>query len=387
MSILDTIANEPVKAQTITQPRTSESNKALADFGRSLPAFRGLLKDVRGIDNGELLNVAKIGWKVHSYDVGLIGKKDPKDVRKSPRYQGLVRGDNGRELAIVSSKFQVHQNSDIMAGLKELADRGEAEICYAGSMDYGRRIAAIARMQGEFTLPDKRGGWNNHAGEARDGDDKTQLFIVLSGGHDVGTPLKVRGLAFRKWCANGAYFEVSAAATFRLTHLHKLGTAELDRLALTYEEIRRQFETYADTARRLQQIEMDKEQSRLYVAELLLPGIYSQIQKRLSGMPGARPDLVWEEMATLRGKQALEATIIENEKAAGFNRLGKYLVDAIANQQGSNGPNLWSGYNGITWYVDHIRGRNPETGLEAAMFGEGATLKENALTTAMKFVG
>ena len=368
--------------------RTADTAAAVSMFGRSLP-FRGLLRNVRGTDNGQMLATAGLAWKVHTMPVGVIGKTE---TRKADGYQALVRGDNGALLSITSDQFKAHQNSDIMNDMTTMAAAGNAEVCFAGCLDTGRKVVAIAKLEGEFELPDKtqRARRVDH-GTGVEWNDKTYLFIVISGGHEVGTPFKVRGMAFRRWCGNGAFFTVNTSSTYTRSHRMALDAERL-KIAACYESIRREFTSYAAVAARLQAIEMEKEQSRLFVAELLRPGVTLEVAERLKTLP-SQPTLtyhqVWCDVAdTLRGKQVLDQLITESSDAgnAGFARSGKQLIDAIVNQDGANGANLWSAYNGITWHVDHKRGRNDESGTDAALFGAGAVLKQQALETAVKFL-
>ena len=380
--LLDEMLAENVQ----TEPALSTA-RAVARFGRSLP-FRGLLKNVQGLDNNELLNAAGLGWKVGSLPVVVQGRTEQ---RLAKDYQAVIRYDSGAILDITSKQFKPHQNSEILSGMQQLAEAGDAEICYAGPLDGGRKVVAIARMNGEFSLPDKTKTWNGHSGNPipQDGEDTTALFTIISGGHEVGTPFKIRGLAFRQWCGNGAFFTVFANSTLTISHRLRLTMSELARIKRTYESIREEFSTYARDAARLQAVEMEKENSRLYVAELLKPGIAAELGERLKALPSDASlsrQQVWAEVAdSLRGRQTLDAIIMENEQSVGFARSGRNLLDAIVQQDGPNGRNLWSGYNGVTWYVDHQRGRNPETGMDAALFGEGARLKESALATALQF--
>ena len=50
------------------------------------------------------------------------------------------------------------------------------------------------------------------------------------------------------------------------------------------------------------------------------------------------------------------------------------------------GKTVWGAVNAVTQYVDHERGLKRETGLDAAWFGEGATLKDRAFSIAKELV-
>lgn len=357
-------------------------------FGRNLP-FRGLLKPVTPNDPLPGLN-----WNVTEQ---ALTRADGHDV---PAYKALVRDDTGQTLAVTSRDFRPHQNAQIFSTMNELAAAGDATIAYAGPLDDGRRVAAVAFLSGEFGLPDKRENsyWNDHAG-ARKPTDRTALALIISGGHEPGTPLKVRGMAFRLWCANGAFFTVDSRAGYRLTHASRLTAANRDEMKRAVEAIRNEFEAYGETAAKLQAVDVEREASRVYVAELLKPGFTRELAVRMAGeglLTGLQADVETPGLLPLTlaaANKHPEATanlldlLAEAEEGRSNQRTAGALLNAIANQEGANGANLWSAYNGITYHVDHVRGRSVATGVEASLFGTGAKLKEQALETARAFVG
>lgn len=387
-----------------------EVAKTANQFGNRL-AFRGLLKDVRGLKNGALLAKAGMDWetlalpvlrgalpieKATEIETGGEAYKTHQSLYKAgmiPKVFALTRSDTGGHLAITSDKFMTHQNPEIIKGLHELAEVGGAEILFAGCVDDGRKVVAIACLEGEFTLPDKsqqNKATNDHSGNVREGTgDKTHCFIVLSGGHEQGTPFRIRGMAWRLWCMNGVYFLAKAKTSYSRSHQGKLGKNEEEAIKATYAGIREEFAKYGEEAQKLQETEAEKDQQRLFVAELIAPGITTEIEKEL-GPKGRTYNFtrneIWKKMQENAGKKVLNEAIKAHEKEAGFALLGKQLLRSIEEQDGANGSNLWTAYNGITWHVDHMRGRTNESGVDAALFGAGARLKERALVTAQGFV-
>lgn len=337
-------------------------------YENALP-FRGLLPDVRNSTN--IQHDAGLDWTVVSRPVQVVGKYEN---RVAPGYQALVRNDpkdslteyHGTTLDIVSDRFKPHQNSEILADMTELAAAGEAEILYAGSLDEGRKVVAIAKLEGSFDLG---GSFPDH----------NALFAVISGGHKVGTPFKLKSMAFRLVCLNGSFFTKSGSATFTVSHRTGL-RGELMHVRSTFEAIKREFSRYGETADRLRQTPMDREQSRLLVAEILRPGTAAELGRRLGENP-LQAHEIWGEVAdSLRGRVTLSEMLKESE-----TRQDKVLLEAIETQAGAAGENLWNGFNGITWHVDHQRGASQETGVNGALFGQGASLKERALEVAKGF--
>ena len=50
------------------------------------------------------------------------------------------------------------------------------------------------------------------------------------------------------------------------------------------------------------------------------------------------------------------------------------------------GQSLWGMVNSVTEYVDHERGKQRDSALDAAWFGEGANLKDRAFTVARELI-
>lgn len=364
----------------MTTHRVADAESAVGMFNGELSPMRGKLPNVMGLTGMEMMVKAGLDWKSVVLPIAAQGRRE---YRTIPGFQAIVRSDNAQTLAVTTDKFKAHQNSEIMEGIASLANAGNATICYAGSTDGGRKVVALAKIAGEFSLPVKKDNeyFNSHSGgrNAKGGDDKTHLFVVISGGHEVGTPFKVRGMALRRWCANGAYFCNKAQSTVIINHRKPLGR-DLEIVRSAYDSITEEFGTYANSAARLIEVDSDREQNLLFVAELLQPGIVNAIRAQVGNDVSDR-DLFAHIGHSLHGKRILNQLVTESE----HKRSMSSLLNAIAEQDGGNGDNLWNAYNGVTWHVDHKRGRTDDTGVDSALFGPGALLKERALNVAMQF--
>lgn len=385
MSILDAMMeqHETRTVQPAAMPYLSDKGMRAMENVARVP-FRGQLKMVRGYAGDALLERAKLNWTVSGHTPVVNGTP-------ATDYKAIVRDDTGDTLAIAGKGFQFHQNTDLLSTISDMVNVGDAEMLYAGPVDDGRKVVAVARLAGEFELPNtqsaaqlaRQATIGNHAGVVT---DRTQCLVVITGGHKPGSPFTMRGMGFRLWCLNGAYYSTAANARFRLTHRSKITDTTRANLASVYESIREQFAVYGRDAQRLQATEASREQTRLYVAELLMPGMVAKVQERLAIAGTATPADVYTEVAqAARGREVINGLIRENKDAPGFARQGKALLDAIVNQVGGNGDNLWNAYNGVTYHVDHVAGRNAESGINSAMFGRGSQVKERALVVARQF--
>ena len=77
--------------------------------------------------------------------------------------------------------------------------------------------------------------------------------------------------------------------------------------------------------------------------------------------------------------------------ATGLGRLGNGILEAIDSSPGaqlSTARNtLWGAVNGVSYYVDHVRGRSQDTRLFGAWFGQGDQLKRQAVTVGLRMAG
>jgi len=74
-----------------------------------------------------------------------------------------------------------------------------------------------------------------------------------------------------------------------------------------------------------------------------------------------------------------------------LGRLGKAILESILTSPGSNlherKDTLWGAVNGVTYHVDHERGRTQDNRLDSAWFGDGDRLKRDAVRVALEIAG
>lgn len=60
------------------------------------------------------------------------------------------------------------------------------------------------------------------------------------------------------------------------------------------------------------------------------------------------------------------------------------LLETAPGQSEIRGSTWFKAFNSVTFYLDHIAGRNPDTRADSALFGKGATIKNKALNLALE---
>lgn len=78
--------------------------------------------------------------------------------------------------------------------------------------------------------------------------------------------------------------------------------------------------------------------------------------------------------------------LLDIEEGDTVGRLFDNLLDAYVHQPGfeHTGGKMAAAYNSVTYWVDHVRGRKPESSLFSMIYGDGARLKRKALQLALE---
>lgn len=359
--------------------QTNTNNATLRGQLSGVNPFRGLGVDVAGLDVDAAVKKSGLDWKAAALPVAIHGRTE---YRKAPGYQGVIRCDTGALLDITSDKFKIHQNRDTVGLFHEMAKEGELELHTMGELDGGAEIFAVARAKGEFTM--NVGGhnrpFNGHAGAAVNNEDKTQLHFIMRGGHRPGTPTTLIAIATRLWCMNGVRFTEKAIANFRLTHRNEMTSWCKERIKEVVAAAISEFSTYEGKARRMLATQMTQAQTELYVLDLIQPEISTKIRASVPDHQSTGRALL-DRILSADESRHLFTPVIRGE----YNRGTKSILDEVVNQPGAVPGTVWNAFNAVTYYVDHVRGRNADSGVRAAIFGDGDRLKKGALDLAVEF--
>ena len=91
------------------------------------------------------------------------------------------------------------------------------------------------------------------------------------------------------------------------------------------------------------------------------------------------------------GAKALDSILGGEDDNTKMSRLGKAILDAMIYSPGSDlitaHNTLWGAVNGVTYHIDHERGRTQDTRLMAAWYGDGDRLKRDAVKVACEIAG
>ncbi|MGH6862731.1 MAG: DUF932 domain-containing protein [Methylocella sp.] len=329
----------------------------------------------------EVLSAARLDWKVCEMPILMQGKHEN---RLFPGRKALVRCDNGHPIEVVSDKFHVHQNADLVGSMVDAANAGGISLTSGGAMDGGAKIFVHGSIDKQFD-----------ASGSRALGDIVRLDFSLRGGHCPGTPSVLSAMAMRLSCLNGATIGDSSM-NVRITHRTRWSNSDAGRVRDFVAHASRAFESYEDKARRLLGHKMSRAESEIFVLELLEPELLRLAVAQPSA-PGGR-DIrtgaqVLNQIMSRDSSISVVRRLIEGEEVNG-QRAGRavcQIVGLLGDNPGSEIPGVdgtvWNAYNAATYYVDHVRGRasNPDSAVESALSGEGARIKARALNLAVEY--
>lgn len=286
------------------------------------------------------LEKANLGWTVNERPIGVKG--DDGLFKDENRFKALVRSDNGELLTIARSTYVPFQNKEAFAFADDIVGGGDAKYVTAGSLFGGRKVWMLAELT---------------RCQVSVAGDEIRPYFLLYNSHDGSS--MVRGILtpVRVVCANtlsAAIGQNRATEGFALRHTARiLDRAEEARKALGlvlkgYDDVGKKFnflagKTFTDAA------------LKAYVEEVLPVG-------------------------TNVGDRALDNTRARRKVAIRLTHEGR------GNDRNGIRGTWWAAYNGITELFDHMgKWRSNENHMKDVVFGQRASRKSQALSTALEY--
>lgn len=267
--------------------------------------------------------------------------------RSVPSRKVLYRTDTQAALSTMSQDFHVVQPAQILELYAQMAKAGGFELETAGSLDGGRRIWALARVNDGAEVVNR---------------DRVRPYVLLATAYDGSMATQAKFTAVRVVCHNtismavatrqadgtmssGEYDEKAAGRqqVARVLHSTKWTDEVAEQVRLELGIVHNAYERFMVESRALANQMMSDVEADAFVAELLGP---------------------YSDMADIR-------------KSKGFLK----VIDLFkGSAKGSDlvGPTRWGMLNAVTEFVDHARGRSQALRLESAWFGTGNAIKTRA---------
>ncbi len=326
-------------------------------------------KDATG---AEMLIAASLNWRVQRRNLSMRDGMGIKALTEPlANFRAIVREDTDEVFQVAMAGYTPHQNEDIIDTFRAFCEAGKASIEVVGGLQGGRKIWALARLANDMLVS---------AGDA------VSPFLLLASSHDgsistVGKPTAVRVVCRNTW--NAALYNDGGKRKnneYRLSHRTAFNMKEKERAQRVMGMALEATQESVEMAKGFTRVALDRQGIIEYVKAVLGLDKKQQSVEGLSIIEqiALEEDVVSEGVAALEGRDS-----------DGLNRMGRWIIESILDSPGSDLPGaegtLWGAMNGFTHYVDHRRGRNPDSGLAGAWFGPGDALKTRAFEVAQNF--
>jgi phage/plasmid-like protein (TIGR03299 family) len=289
----------------------------------------------------EMLKAASLDWSVSKRELHtVIGSIPLVD------HYGLVRSSDDKVLGICGKDYIPTQNEQAFEFFERFTKAGQMNMETAGSLDGGRHVWALAKLNRGFTLG---------------GVDRVEGYLLLSSPHIWGKSLTAMFTEIRVVCNNTLTCALnSGGERFRMPHT-KAFTAEVQQsaataLGLSIDILRR----HEDEARVMSSAPAESELVTQFFMELFAKKTHDE----LFAAGANHGDWLNQSPRTVTRLREL------------------YHLSPGSDLKTANGT-WWGAFNSVTRFVDHEMGRDRDTSLTSAWFGPRAALKQKARTLAI----
>lgn len=259
----------------------------------------------------------------------------------------LYRNDTGDALGIVGENYKIVQPGTIMDFYQDLASSHGFEMETAGSLFAGRIIWALARTGNSLKVM----------------GDQVDEYVLMSTSFDGSKATTIRQTSVRVVCNNTLSLAMSRSQSKRdqaagakiVTVSHRsLFDADATKIKLGFD--RTAMDKLAVDAQAMAERRVTPEES---VAFFL---------KVYHNMTAA-------EVVKAQVEKTTDKTIA---------RLAEHFMHAPGSELKSAHGTAWGLLNAVTYDLDHVLGRSPDSRLDSAWYGQGATRKQAAYEAALE---
>lgn len=247
-----------------------------------------------------------------------------------------VRLSDKSILGTVGPQYHILQNKDAFAWFQPFIDNGECSIELCGSLFNGQKVWVLAKI-------------NRDPGMVN--GDQLNKFLMLSNSHDGSMAVRVGSTMTRICCHNTmtAALNDKASKLIRIRHSSKMDD-NLKNIRSTIDAINDEMNATIELYKKLRNSSVNQSDLRKYVKMVF----DVDIEKKESELPTRTINLI--------------------DKVIGYSK----------DSPGTNGNDLYSAYNAVTFYLTHDYGRNAENRFDSINFGTSANTSQRALKIALE---
>ena len=277
---------------------------------------------------------AGLDWTVQEVESYI----DFNDTKLPTGQKSLVRSTDGKVLTNVGKGWNPVQNSEAFEFFSEYVLAGDMEMHTAGSLKGGKNVFALAKVKESFTIL---------------GEDQVDSYLLFSNPHEYGKAIDVRFTPVRVVCNNTLTFSLNMQSknAVKMNHRSVFNPDMVkEQMGIAHEK----FAQYKEMAEFLSTKRFSVESLMNYYSEVF------PYTHRSSETPTTMDDL---------SKNARDAyAVLETQPGAGFGE-----------------GTWWQALNSVTYLTDHQMGRNAETRMQSAWFGQNQARKLIAVNKAVEY--
>ncbi|MGF6635088.1 DUF932 domain-containing protein [Paraburkholderia sp. MM6662-R1] len=286
---------------------------------------------------------ARMNWTIEEAEVRFVaGSGGLGSIHAFPEQKVLYRSDTQEPLSVVSSRYQTVQPRAILEFYRDLTEVGGFQLETAGVLKSGRKLWALARTGQSVSLK---------------GRDEVNGYLLLATACDGTLATTAQFTSIRVVCNNTLAIALGdSASAIKVPHRSQFDADAVKRqLGIAISS----WDAFMVRMKALSERKVKPETAEAYFRRVLTYPV-SDTQ----GNP-----------ATATNDRAIKA--VHNLYA------GRGKGSDLASASGT----AWGLLNAVTEYVDHERrARSDDHRLDAALFGQGAALKQRAWNEALKLV-
>jgi phage/plasmid-like protein (TIGR03299 family) len=291
-------------------------------------------------DNADLTEwqkAAQLDWT--AVDAPVLFDDDEGVMHQMDERKVLYRSDTKMPLSVVSNRYHAVQPTDIIELFRSVCETGGYTMETLGALRGGRRVWGMAKINDGVAIGHKA--------------DVVRPYLLLATSYDGSLQTMGRHTAIRVVCAN----TLRASDMDRDSDVYLPHNAKFDR-----EEMRRRLGVFKDGWEKFQhqcgwlaKQPMNKEKASEFLEELIGPAL----------------------------KPKDDGTMPKASETAGYQSMWELFMGTAKGHEYSPGTR-WGMLNAVSEYTDHQAGRQQETRLFNAWFGDGMNLKDRAMRLLVK---
>ena len=281
------------------------------------------------------LKEAGMDWTIEQSDVLFNVDSSALHIRPYADSKVLFRSDSLAPLSVVSNRYKVVQPHEVLHFYKDLVSAGGFELETAGVLKGGKKLWALAKTGQEAKLK---------------GNDRIKAYLLLATSCDGTLCTTAQFTSVRVVCNNTLQMATQqSTGAVKVPHSTKFDPKQVkEALGLGFSS----WELFMRDLKQLSQRAVSPDEAENYFRAVL------------------------EEPVSIASRSSSSKVI---------QRLGAlYNGAAMGSELLAASGTAWGLVNAMTEYVDHHRrARTQDNRLDSAWFGQGAQLKQKALTHAL----